>query len=464
MTMIGLEVHVQLATKSKMFCSCSTRFDENKPNSSTCEVCLGFPGSMPVLNKKVLEYATKLGMALNCKFAEKTYFSRKAYFYPDMGKNFQITQYEVPLTKDGYIEIDVNGKKKKIKIWRVHMEEDPSKLVHEGSITSSKSTLMDYNRSGIPLCEIVTAPDMTSPEEARIFMTKLNSILQHLGIFDPSFCTIKADANVSVEGGERVEVKNISGFKAIETAIKFEVMRQNQAIKAGRKVERETRHFEAITGTTQSLRKKETEEDYGYIFEPDLPFIEITTDYLDNIRKNLPELPDERSKRMQRDYKLETKTADTLVLDKSIADFYEECAKKFKDYRTLAFWVLGDLLKCLNYNNLDITDISLSGFMELMKMMENKEVSARQAKEIIKVFVEKGTSPSDIVKKAGKTITNDKEVEAVIQEVIKKHKKAVEDYKRGNTTAFNFLFGEVMKATKSRAHPDIVRKILEKNL
>ncbi|MDD5417367.1 MAG: Asp-tRNA(Asn)/Glu-tRNA(Gln) amidotransferase subunit GatB [Candidatus Nanoarchaeia archaeon] len=465
MTMIGLEIHVQLATKSKMFCRCPTGYDESKPNTATCSICLGLPGSLPVFNKKVLDYAVKLSMALNCTFPKETYFSRKIYFYPDMGKNFQITQNESPLSRNGYIEIDLNGKKKKIRIRRVHMEEDPAKLIHIGKITDAKYTLMDYNRSGMPLCEIVTEPDMESPEEARIFMNKLNSILQHLGIFNPDFCTIKADANVSIEGGERVEVKNISGFKSIEAALKYEIERQNKEMKSSGKIERETRHFETETGTTHTLRKKEAEADYGYIFEPDLPVITLETDYLAKMRDVLPELPDARAKRIHEQYKLDKSVADTIVLDKHLADFFEECAKKIKNYELLANWVLGDLLKCINYNSITINDVSKNGFMELMEFIEKEKISPRQAKEVIKVFVEKGTSPKEIVKKmGGEAITNDKEIEAVVKKVLEKNKKAVDDYERGNENSFNFLFGQVMRETKSRAHPDIVRRVLKKLL
>lgn len=461
---IGLETHVQLNTRSKMFCGCSTSPTE-RPNVNVCDVCLGFPGTKPRLNRAVIEKGIKVALALNCKLPSKIFFSRKSYFYPDMSKNFQITQYEIPIGESGFIEIS----SKKIRIRRINLEEDPAKLVHPGGdITKAKYSLIDYNRSGIPLCEIVTDPDFENIDEIKEYFTKLISILQHLEVFDPSRGTIKTDVNISIGDGERIEIKNISGVKAIEKAILFEITRQKRLRKAGKKIKMETRHFNPKTGLTYSLREKETEEDYGYIFEPDLSWIYLSKELIDKIKNELPELPDARILRFEREYKIPKIIAKTIVYtDKFLADFFEEVCSKFNDYLLASKWISGDLLKCLNWNSIRISqsNVTVDDFVNFLKMMKNKEITPRMGKEIIMEWVEKKTSLNEIMKgRELGVIESEGDLRKIVEDVIKRNEKAVLDYKSGNEKAFHFIVGEVMKETKGRAEVKIVKKIVSELL
>jgi aspartyl-tRNA(Asn)/glutamyl-tRNA(Gln) amidotransferase subunit B len=460
---MGLEIHVHLLTKSKLFCSCSTEYEDKKPNSVTCPICLGFPGSKPKVNKKTIDLGIMVGKALNCKINSPTFFSRKSYFYPDMSKNFQITQYEIPLAKRGFLEIG----EKKIRITRVHLEEDPAKLVHVGGdITSAKYVLIDYNRAGVPLIEIVTEPDFNSTKQVREFLSKLSSMLEHLGAFDPSReGSLRVDANISLEGGQRVEIKNITGFKNVEKALNYEIVRHKSLTKMGMKIERETRHFNAENNSTSSLRKKEFEEDYGYIFEPDLTKIEIWKKWVDELVQNMPELPDQRVARFVKEYKVSERQGKILVyVGKDLADFFEECCKMYKDYKKLARWVVADLLKCLNFQNVRISKskVKPKTFVGLLTLIDDGKITERLAKEIIKEYVETGESPVSIVKKKGLTIMKGEELERVVKEVIKGNKKAVEDYKSGEEKALQFLLGQVLRKIKARADPNKIKRLIKK--
>lgn len=464
---IGLETHVQLNTKSKMFCACPTKGD--KPNTSVCDVCLGFPGTKPMLNKEAVRQAVSTGIALNCNIEKQCFFSRKTYFYPDMSKNYQITQYDLPIATLGYLIIEVNDKPKKIRIRRVHLEEDPAKLVHVGGdITSSQYSLIDYNRSGIPLIEIVTEPDLSSADEARLYLTKLLSILEHLGVYDIYTSTLKTDANISITGGDRVEVKNITGFKAVEKALRYEIIRHENLLKRGQAVKRETRHFSMKTGLTVSLRTKETEEDYGYIFDPDLAWISMSAAQVKKVKDSLPELPDQRIARFVKQYRMNKEQAESLVItDKALADFYEEIIKEFKQPKVVAAWMSTDLMKCLNYNGITLREskVSIKGFLELMRLIDESVITARMGKELIKEYVTTGISPLSIVKKKGlKLIDGELELSKVVKEVISKNKKAMSDFKKGNEKAVNYLVGQVMKLTKGQAEPKKVRELLEKEV
>jgi len=461
--MMGIEIHIHLLTDSKMFCSCSTDSENKEPNESTCPICLGFPGSKPKVNKKVIDSGIMVAKALNCKISPTMFFSRKSYFYPDMSKNFQISQYEIPLATNGFV--DLIGKK--IRIRRVHMEEDPAKLIHSGgSITSAQYVLVDYNRAGIPLLEIVTEPDFENVKEVREFLSKLSSILEHLEVYDAAKeASLRVDANISIESGERIEVKNITGFANVEKALSYEIIRQENLLRMGQKIVRETRHFDADTKSTHTLRKKETEDDYGYIFEPDLTDIEISSKWISSMEKQMPELPDARIKRFIKQYKILERDAKVIVyVDKALADFFEECGKIYKKPENISRWIVGDLLKCLNYQDVTIRNskVKPKTFVELLELIDKKEITERLAKEIIKEFVETGKSPKEIVKKKGLGKVGDEELNKTVKEVIKENKKAVDDYKSGNEKAIQFLVGQVLRKTKSAGDPNKIKELIKK--
>ncbi|MDI6806190.1 MAG: Asp-tRNA(Asn)/Glu-tRNA(Gln) amidotransferase subunit GatB [Candidatus Aenigmarchaeota archaeon] len=460
---MGLELHVHLLSKSKLFCSCPTNYENKEPNTLVCPVCCGFPGSKPKITKKVLDSGIMVAKALNCNISPVIFFSRKSYPYPDMPKNFQISQYEIPLAFNGYLEIT----NKKVRIKRVHLEEDPAKLVHVGGdITSAKYVLVDYNRAGIPLIEIVTEPDFESTKEVREFLSKLTSILEHLGVYDASKeAALRVDTNISLEGGERVEIKNITGFANIEKALNYEIVRQQNLLRMGMQVERETRHFDADTKITYSLRKKEFEEDYGYIMDSDLPWIEISDEWIKEIEKQMPELPDTRIKRFVKKYEIRERDAKVIVyVDKTLADFFESCMKIYKKPKMLAKWIVADLLKCLNYQGVTIREskVKPKTFVELLKLIDEKKITERLAKEIIKEFVATGTSPKEIIKAKKLVRIEEKELLPIIKNVIKENKKAVEDFKAGKEKSLEFLIGQVLRKTKVRADPKIVRELIKR--
>lgn len=459
--MIGLEIHVHLLTKSKLFCSCPANYEEYEPNQATCPTCTGMPGSKPVLNKKVIDSAIMVAKALNCKVASEMFFSRKTYFYPDMSKNFQITQYEIPLSSNGYLEV----LDKKIRIRRVHIEEDPAKLVHVGGgITSAQYVLADYNRSGAPMVEIVTEPDFTDTKEVREFLSKLTSILEHLEVFDASReGSMRVDANVSLEGGERVEVKNITGFANVEKALSYEIVRQKNVLQMGMKIGRETRHFDADTKATASLRKKEFEEDYGYIFETDLTMVEIGKVWIDKIQKRMPELPDQRIERFVKEYKIPERDAKVIVyVDKALADFFEACVNLFNKPAYVSRWIVTDLLKVLNWNSLTIRQAKLTPkvFTEFLKAMDKGEITERFGKELIKELVPTGKSVKNLIKE--KQLPTKIDLETVVKEVIKENPKAVADYKTGNEKSIQFLIGQVIRKTKAAGDPNKIKELLKK--
>lgn len=449
---IGLECHLRLNTKTKLFCSCSTDVEEAEPNTVCCPTCLGFPGSKPKVNKKAIEFGAIVAKALNCKINEKFFFSRKSYFYPDMPKNYQISQYDVPLATDGFLEV----KGKKIGIKRVHLEEDPGRLIHVGGdITCAKYVLIDYNRAGIPLLEIVTEPDFSSGKEAREFLDEISTILQYLGVFDPGReGSLRVDANVSLNGGERVEIKNITGFGNVEIALNYEVVRQQNILRTGGKVERETRHFDEVSKITHTLRKKEFEEDYGYIPDPDLVEIEISGEWLKDLISEMPELPYHRVERIIKDYGISKNQARIIVyVDKALADFFEKCSEIYKNYEKLAKWIVTDLLKCLNWHRISIVEskVTPEGFVELLKLMDEGIITERLAKEIIKKYVDTGKSPKKIVEEEALFKVEEEELKKLISDVLKKQKKAVEDYRAGKEKSLEFLIGEVLRRTKVRA-------------
>ncbi len=470
---IGLEIHVQLNTKTKLFCGCPNPInlkEEPEPNSLVCPTCLGFPGSKPRLNAKAFETAKKVAVALNFTLAEETFFSRKTYFYPDMSKNFQITQYEIPIGRNGFLEMEINGKKKRIGLKRIHLEEDPAKLVHVGGM-GGKYVLVDYNRSGIPLIEVVTDPDFKSPEEARVFLHKFAMILEYLGVYDDcSKAVIKSDANISLSiggrSGNRVEIKNITGTREVELALKYEIVRQKNLLKSGTAVKTSTRMWNPDLKVTQEMRKKETEEDYGYIFEPDLTRMEIRKDEIISIKRNLPELPEDKQKRFIKIYGFHEKLAEALVSEPDIAELFEYAAKKISPH-TAGTWITGYLKKTLNWHGIRFKESGLEKewIVKLLKMFERGLLTDRGAELIIRKMVEEKKDPEYLVEKYGlKKIKSNKEIEKIVDEIIKRNPKAVSDYKSGVEKVLHYLVGLCMRETHGRADADAVRKILIKKL
>lgn len=462
MVKIGLECHVQLQTKTKLFCGCPNKFTE-EPNVYVCEQCLGFPGSKPRLNSKAVELGARIGIALNCKFPKEMFFSRKSYFYPDMAKNFQITQYEIPLAKGGHLEAG-----KKIRIRRVHMEEDPARIVHVGGLMHAEYTLLDYNRSGVPLCEIVTEPDFSSAREARIFLAELSSILEYLGVLDPSVeGSMRVDANISV-AETRVEVKNISGFRDVEKALEYEIVRQNGVLRRGGKIDRETRAWDAVAGVTRSLRLKEEEEDYGYIFDGDLP--KITLKNIAEIKARLPELAKDKIIRYQKDMKVAEDLAVAITSEPSLAAMFEQVAESMntpQGVQLAARWFAGGIKKTLNYSSLRMKDTALKpGHIEkLLKLVEEQKLTEKAAELLFRDMVLKPQDPEEMMKARGVgRIYDEKELEPFVKEAMNENAQAILDYKTGKPEAFHFIVGQVMRKTKGRGDPDTIRKLLSKRL
>ncbi|MAF51188.1 MAG: Asp-tRNA(Asn)/Glu-tRNA(Gln) amidotransferase GatCAB subunit B [Nanoarchaeota archaeon] len=440
---IGLEIHVQLNTKSKIFCGCSTS-TSTEPNTKTCEICSGAPGSKPVLNKEALHQGIKVALALNSKIAKTTFFSRKSYFYPDMTKDFQITQYEIPFASKGKLE--------NINLRRIHLEEDPGALIHKGS-----TCLIDYNRAGIPLIEIVTEPDFKSPNEVRLFLRKLITILEYLEVYDrKSEATLKADANISTTG-EKVEIKNITGLKEIESALDYEARLQEKTPAS----KQETKRWDPDNQKTQTMRTKESEDDYGYIFEPDLTKIELSKELVSLLKKEIPELSLDKMSRLESEYKLKKEDAEVLSSEKKLAEIFEKVAEKI-DPELAAKWLIRDLRKILNYSKLTFKDITLEvkHVIELLDLFQNNKINDKTTKDLLIKLTQESFSPKEYVKKHHLELDSSN-LEKFCEEVIKENKKAVEDYKSGNEKSINFLTGMVMRKAKGTANPKEVEKILK---
>ena len=463
---VGLEIHTELNTKTKLFCSCSREEKKDEePNSRTCPVCLGMPGSKPVLNKKAVDFAIKLCLALKCKIAPELIFSRKSYFYPDMAKNYQISQYEIPIGSGGELKLS-NGKK--VSLTRAHMEEDPAALVHTGDMQKSPFVLVDYNRSGNPLIEIVTEPEMTTADEARDFMKQLITVLEYLGIFDVNKCIIKADANVSIKesGYVRAEIKNVTGFKEIERALNYEIMRQKQDVKEGKKLVVETRGWDSDKGITFSMRTKESEEDYGYIIDPDLVVTEIDSKWIKDIEKDMPELADKKLKKFLDEHGIEKTTANVLAKDKKLAEMYEAVSKEV-DKELTSKWIRRELPRVLNYNkkSLEESGIRPEHMIALLKLIESNKITEKIGQRLIEKLCEKPFDIVEYVKKEGlETVSDSSEIEKFCKEAISEAPQAVEEYKSEKEKALNFVVGLVMRKTKGKAKPDVVMEILKKLL
>lgn len=470
---IGLETHVQLDTDTKLFCGCPNE-EAEQPNTFVCETCLGHPGSKPRLNKEVLEEAVKTSQALQCSINEDIFFSRKTYFYPDMSKNFQVTQYEIPVGENGKIQVKTGDEEKDIRIKRLHIEEDPARMKHVGGeIGNANSTLVDYNRAGTPLLEIVTKPDFSSPKEARAYLQQLAHMLEYLGIYQAeSNYAIKSDANISIGGGDRVEVKNISGTAGIEKALNYEISRQKQLKKRGREVEQQTRNYNASQEITEKLREKETEKDYGYIFDPDLTRQELDQEFREKLNKEIPELPHEKFKRFKNEYGIKNKLVESLITEPSLADDFEQLAEEYEP-ETVASWLTGELKKVLNYNDKTYSEINFAEeeLSSLLELLEKDEISDRNAEEALRerlriteeVSAEAVGGITQIVEEQDLKKAEEDEVNKFIEQAIEENSEAVKDLENGDEEAVNFLVGQVMQLSKGKADPKTTRqKILEK--
>ncbi len=472
---IGLEVHTELRTATKIFCSCKTSFGAD-PNTNVCPVCLGLPGVLPVLNRHVLEFAVRTGLALNCEIARYSKFDRKNYYYPDLPKNFQTSQYDLPICGPGYLDVEVDGKTSRIRITRAHMEEDAGKLVHHGtSITDSDYSLVDYNRTGTPLLEIVSEPDMRTAKEAVAYMEKLRAILQYCEVSDCKMeeGSLRCDANISVrpvgqkELGTKTEIKNINSFRGVERAIEYEARRQVEVLEEGGKVVQETRTWDEKEGVTKSMRKKEEANDYRYFPEPDLVPFTVSEEYIENIRKTLPELPDARKTRYMDSYGLDAYNADYLTNDKDRADYFEAMVAAGADPKEAANWLMGDFAKQMAQSDVDMKSVPVAAkeMAELLKLIAAGTISGKIAKQVFPEMWETGKPAAAIVEEKGLVqISDTGALEELAAKVIAANPQSVEDFKAGKKKAVGFLMGQIMKETKGQANPQVVNGILTKKL
>jgi aspartyl-tRNA(Asn)/glutamyl-tRNA(Gln) amidotransferase subunit B len=471
---IGLEVHAELKTQSKIFCACSTAFGA-EPNTQTCPVCAGFPGMLPVLNRQVVELAIKTGLALNSEIPAICKFDRKNYFYPDSPKAYQISQFDLPVCKGGCLDIDVDGHKKRVGITRAHMEEDAGKLVHQGDITTTPFSLVDLNRCGVPLLEIVSEPDMRSAQEARAYLEKLRSMILFAGVSDCKMQegSLRCDANVSVrpwgqsEFGTRTEIKNLNSFRALERAIEFEAQRQIEAIEDGEKIVQETRTWDEERQHTRSMRSKEEAHDYRYFPEPDLPPVNISREWIEEIRATMPEMPVQAQKRLIEAYGLSVYDAALLTLTPESLDFFDECVKAYPDAKTVSNWMMGELSRLLNQNNQEIGECRLQplDLVQMLQAMDDGTISGKMAKVVFEEMFASGKSPVVIIKEKGLVQISDAgTLLPVIEDIIKANPKVVEDYKNGKDKAFGFFVGQIMKSTRGQANPALVNQLLKERL
>ncbi len=467
---IGLEVHAQVLTETKIFCRCSTKFG-SEPNTQTCPVCIGMPGVLPVLNKKALEFSIKTGLATNCKISSFSRFARKNYFYPDLPKGYQISQYELPICEHGYVEIVVHGGIKKIGITRIHLEEDAGKNIHE----AGNYSLVDLNRAGIPLMEIVSEPDIRSPKEAVEYMKKLRAIIRYLGVCDGNMeqGSLRCDANISVrpagqeEFGIKTEIKNLNSFKFIEKALEYEMQRQIKILEESKKITQETRLWNSEKVITESMRTKEEAHDYRYFPEPDLVPIIVEQTWVEEIKKSLPELPDVKRERFVSQYELPEHDADLLTAEKSLADWYEDAVRLGGHPKTVSNWVMVELMKLLNEENKSIEECHLKPkqLADMLKLMDKGTISGKIAKTVFEEMYKTGKNAKVIVEEKGLVQISDVgAIEKAIDEVIAKHSKEVKRFKSGEEKLIGFFVGQVMKLTKGKANPQMVNELLRKKL
>jgi len=472
---IGLEVHTQLTTNTKIFCGCSTRFGA-EPNSQTCPVCLGFPGALPVLNRQVVEYAIRAGLATNCSITKRNVFARKNYFYPDLPKGYQISQFDLPICQHGHLDIDVEGERKRIGITRIHMEEDAGKLVHTDIPGVGDDSCVDLNRACTPLLEIVSEPDMRSADEAIAYLKKLHQIVMYLGICDGNLeeGSFRCDANVSLMPagsnvfGTRAELKNINSFKFIKQAIEYEMERQAEILDDGGKVIQETRLFDPGTGTTRSMRGKEEAHDYRYFPDPDLVPVVITDEWIEEVRSQLPELPEAKRLRFISELGLPEYDAEVLVASRELARYYEETVALFPQAKAVSNWVMGEVTRALNDdNNRSIAQCPVTPALlaDLLKLMEQGTISGKIAKTVFDEMYKTGKPAAAIVEEKGLVQVSDTgAIEAMVDEVLEKNPGQVSEFRGGKETLLGFFVGQVMRASKGKANPAVVNELLLKKL
>jgi len=473
-TVIGLEIHAELSTDSKLFCNCKTTFGADA-NTQTCPICLGMPGVLPVLNKRALEFTIRAALAMNCKIAEFSKFDRKNYFYPDLPKGYQISQYGLPLSYDGYLEYEFDGEIKRCGITRVHLEEDAGKLVHEGVTNNPNTSHIDFNRSCVPLIEIVGEPDLRSTTEAIAFWRAVKEVLEYLGISDCNMeeGSYRCDANISLrpagseEYGTRTELKNQNSFRNVQAALEFEENRQAKILNEGEEVIQETRLFDVERGITRSMRHKEEAHDYRYFPEPDLVPIEVDKRWVEEIRSTLPELPMYRRRRFIEAYQIPEYDAAFLTATRQMADYYEECVKLSGDPKTCSNWIMVDLSSLLNEAGQSIEECKVTPrhLSDMIKMIKSGAISGKIGKTVLEAMFVSGKTPQQVVQEKGLVqISDENEIENIIEQVIVENPKPVQEYREGRKKAIGFLVGQVMKLTKGKANPRLANKILQEKL
>src|SRR5713226_6588499 len=474
---IGLEVHSQLLTRSKMFCSCSTDYANAAPNTHVCPICMGMPGVLPVINRQAVAYTIMTALALNCTIPEYSKFDRKNYPYPDLMKGYQISQYDIPLSKNGYLTIDYDSQIMRIGITRVHLEEDTARLLHHEGYS-----LVDINRSGTPLMEIVSEPDMRSPEEARLYMQKLREILVYLGVSSGRMeeGSLRCDANISIRPrgqqalGVKTEIKNMNSFRSVERALEYEVQRQIEIVRSGETIHQETRGWVETKGITVPQRSKEQAHDYRYFPEPDLPPLVISRGWVEELRAQLPELPDARRARYMTENGLYAQDANVLIEEKSLGDYFEQvmAISQVSDRKARAKaasnWLLSEVVRLLKASNMSLDDCPLSpaALANLLDLLDEERITGKQAKEVLDEAFASGEMPGEIVLRKGMKppISDERELERIVEEVITKNAKVVNDYRAGKTNALQALVGKIMKQTHNQAKADIVQKLLRAKL
>ncbi|WP_188399992.1 Asp-tRNA(Asn)/Glu-tRNA(Gln) amidotransferase subunit GatB [Sporomusa sp. GT1] len=473
-TVIGLEVHCELKTESKIFCGCSTKFGADQ-NTNVCPVCLGLPGVLPVINEKVVEFAVRAGLALNCQILPFSKFDRKNYYYPDLPKNYQTSQYDLPIAVNGYLDIEVNGETKRIGITRVHMEEDAGKLVHSGTIMSSEYALVDYNRTGVPLIEIVSEPDLRSPEEAKAYLEKMRSILQYIDVSDCKMeeGSLRCDANISLRPagtqpfGTKAELKNLNSFRSVQRGLEYEVERQTDVLEDGGRIIQETRSWDEAKGVTRSMRSKEQAHDYRYFPEPELVPIMVDPAKVESIRAQLPELPDARKARMMADHGLSAYDAETITASRAMADYFDAAVKAGAEAKAAANWLMGDVSKHLNAANIPVEacPVTAAKLAGLIALIDKGTISGKIAKTVFESMWESGKDAETIVKEQGLVqISDEGAIVAIVDGVIAANPQSVADFNAGKEKAIGFLVGQVMKQSKGRANPELVNKLLKERL
>lgn len=474
-TVIGLEVHVELLTNTKMFCGCSTAFGAT-PNTQVCPLCLGLPGgTVPELNRKAVEYTIKAAMALNCSITEEITFDRKNYFYADLPKGYQISQFFRPMGTGGCVEIHLNGSTKKIGIRQIHLEEDTGKLLHMGDIISSPFSRVDFNRAGVPLVEIVTDPDVRSAEEARLFLQKLRSILRYIEISDCKMeeGSMRCDANISLrplgseEFGNKTELKNMNSFRSVYKGIEYEVERQRNILLEGDEVTPQTRHWDEAKGFTKAMRSKLASADYRCFPDPAIPPFDLPREWLEEIRESIPELPDSRFTRFVREYELPPYDAEVLTGSRELADFFDAVLASYNEPKNVSNWIMSEFLRLLNSTNTEISEcrVKPEDLGKLLELMDKEVISGKIAKGVFEDMFASGEKPEDIIKEKGLLqISDENELSKIIDSVLKGNPSSVDDYHSGKNKALGFLVGQVMKETKGKANPQLVNKLLKERI